>query len=323
MKVKKLLLLITVILGYLHASAQETTRIYLTNTGDRTQNQEIATSYAVMLHLTEDSVWSVQLYDMNNVILTSGYYRDEKMTVPHGKFIYYQKNVVPNDTIPISKIPQIYMTGYYVNGVKTGVWLKYFNGSKLSLSTYQNDMLNGLYQSYNTNTGKVVDEGYYINSKKDGDWCVLDSDSLATYTIVYKQGKVKKEFSYINEAVQREKEKEYEKNNKRAVPYFDFQTLIDRTFEHYSFAIAAGAFKMTCTITTEGKVINARVVQSFETEFDDLAIQAILHTRWKPATMNGLPINQVQNYTINIVDHKLALPGNAHKTYNLQKGTYQ
>lgn len=326
MSSKKLLLAITIIFSYLSAVAQQEGRVYFTSSGEKTNHPEIAVSYAIIVHLPEDSIWSVKEYDMNNVILSSGYYRDEQMTVPHGKFIYYEQKSasLQNDTSLFDKITSVVrLTGYYVEGVKTGIWLDYSNGTKSGLATYQKNMLNGLYQTFNIYTGKVLTEGYYVNGIREGDWCLLDADSTAIYTDVYAKGKVRKHFSYINEAVLLAREKEYEKNNKRAVPNFDFETLVDRTFQYYSFPIATGKFMMSCTITTEGKVANIKVVQAFETQFDDLAMQAISHTRWKPATIKGVPVNQIQNFIIEIVDHKISLPRGNHKNYNFQTGSYQ
>jgi antitoxin component YwqK of YwqJK toxin-antitoxin module len=323
---KKILAVAIFFFVYTVANAQQAYRIYLTPMGEKTNHPEIASSYVIVSYISDDSLWYAQQYDMRNNILTSGYYKDEQMTIAHGKFVYYKKyQALPgNPAMHQDTDNHVQLTGYFLNGVRTGPWVEYIDGVRTSVTNFKNDKMEGLYQQYNLKTGKVIKEGYYINNLKEGDWCMLDTDSTAMYTDIFKHGKMVKHLTHSNPIVDREREKEYAKKNKDAIPNFDFQTLVTRTFEHYVYSVTTGKFVMTFTITKEGKVIEPRVVQTFETPFDELAIQAMLNSRWKPAIRNGEPVSQFYFITINIRDGVAQIPGgDLHKHYNLQRGTYQ
>ncbi|HTK19743.1 MAG TPA: energy transducer TonB [Mucilaginibacter sp.] len=323
---KKIFTLTIALFVYVNVNAQQSYRVYLTQSGERTTHTEIASSYAIISYLPEDSLWSVQQFDMGSNMLISGYYKDEKMTIAHGKFTYYRKDKAYNID-PVSNqntFNYIQLTGYFLNGARTGPWVEYSQGIKISVTNFKNDKMDGLYQQFDKATGKVIKEGYYVNNFKEGDWCMLDVDSTAIFTDIFKHGKVIKQLTHSNPIVDKERAKEFAKNNKAAVPNFDFQTLVDRTFQHYNNSLASGKFVMTFTITKEGRVTEPKIVETFEAQFDEMATQAMLNTRWKPAISNGQPVNQIQTITINVRDGVAQVPGgNLHKSYNLEKGTYQ
>ena len=188
--------------------------------------------------------------------------------------------------------------GYYINGIKTGEWLHYSsNGSRLSLITYANGMQDGLFEEYDEFTGKVIVEGYYKNNKREGDWCKLDSDSLAVYTDVYKHDRLVKHINYFNPLVKALSEK----NDKNAEPIYDLGLFVQRKLDSYNALTTQGKFVLAFIITIEGKVVNPHVTQSYDPEFDDIVLKAILNSRWKPALKNGKPVNQFQYFTVNIL----------------------
>lgn len=322
---KKVSVFIIFAIVYINVNAQPS-RIYLTQMGERTNHPEIASTYVIVSYLPGDSLWAVHQFDMNNNILTSGYYKDEKMTIAHGKFIYYKKyQAFPsNSTLYQDTLNRIQFTGYFLNGLRTGPWVEYSHGIKASVTNFRNDKMDGLYQQFDLETGRVIKEGYYINDLKEGDWCMLAPDSTAMFTDIFKHGKIIKSLTYSNPLKNKEHEKEFAKNNEAAVPNFNFQTLVNRTFEHYNFLIASGTFVMTFIITNEGKVTEPKIVRAFEPSFDELITGAMLNTRWKPAISNGQPVRQVQTITINIRDGVIQMPnGNLHKSYDFLRGTYQ
>jgi len=61
--------------------------------------------------------------------------------------------------------------GYYVEGLKEGKWYTYFYPSILwSITSYEHDIKNGLFQGFNVETGELETEGYYEMDKKVGKW---------------------------------------------------------------------------------------------------------------------------------------------------------
>ncbi|HEY2583410.1 MAG TPA: energy transducer TonB [Mucilaginibacter sp.] len=311
--------LISFLLISITANAQSTYRVYLTDENEKTSNPQLATSFAIITQIPEDSAWFVRQFDMKDTIMSSGYYKDEQMKIPHGKFIYYHKVPINRGftfmgKLVIDTVNRISSTGYYINGVKTGRWLQINpDGTISSASTYTNGGQDYLFQKYDESTGKVAAEGYYVKNKREGDWCQLDTDSLSIYTIVFKHDKMVRQFDYRNQ------------NFKGAVPHFDLGVFMSRQFDHYHFTKTTGIFVMSYIITKEGKVTNPKVITPFESEFDDIAVNAILSSKWKPALQNGQPVDQNETNTIYIINSNVQLSGKniLHKTYDLQSGVYQ
>ena len=291
-------------------------RVYLTGSGEITTNTQLATSYAEITQLPGDSAWMVKQFDLKGGPLSVGYYKDAQMTIPHGKFTYYHKvasgpGFVFNGKQVVDSVNCVLSSGYYINGAKTGAWLDYYNnGPKSTLRTYRNNLLDGLFQIYNI-SGKVETEGYYVNNKREGDWCTLGEDSTANYTMIYKHDKIVKQIDYVHTAA-------YEKLNKSATPKFDFEKYIAHIAGSYTYQISTGQLTVSFTVTKEGMAINPRVVTSYEPRFDYLISQAILNSpKWTPALVKGQPVDQVQFYTIHIVNSALRLE--LDNTYHLHK----
>jgi len=61
--------------------------------------------------------------------------------------------------------------GYLINGVRNGVWIKYYDGAEAgkvkSVASYSNGALNGPYYEY-TNRGQIETEVNYANNVYDG-----------------------------------------------------------------------------------------------------------------------------------------------------------
>ena len=66
-------------------------RVYLTENSEITTNRELATSYADITKLPQDSSWFVKQFDLKDTLLGTGYYKDAELKIPHGKFTYYNK----------------------------------------------------------------------------------------------------------------------------------------------------------------------------------------------------------------------------------------
>ncbi|NHA07315.1 hypothetical protein G7092_26180 [Mucilaginibacter sp. HC2] len=157
-----------------------------------------------------DSAWSIRQYDMQDTIMAIGTFKDEQFTIPHGKFIYYvlippgKFNIQNGDTQKIDSVFArggnfIDRTGVYLNGKKNGSWKSYNHQKPAFINTYRDDIQDGLYQSYDYSSGKVLVEGNFINNVRQGDWNSLSYYGDIIKTEVYKDGKIVKTISYLND----------------------------------------------------------------------------------------------------------------------------
>ena len=292
-------------------------RVYLTESGKITNNRQLATSYADITKLGQGSAWFVRQFDLKDTLLSTGYYKDAEMRIPNGKFIYYDKiprgpGFIFMGKLVVDSINYIHESGYYINGVKTGIWLEYRPGGlKAVLRTYRKNLLDGLFQYYNE-SGKVVAEGYYVNNKREGNWYShpLDGDGTVLFTATYKHDDLVKNWEQKNMA-------EYVKLNRNATPKFDFGKYISQIANNYTYPISYGQLIISFTVTKEGVAINPKVVTSYEPQFDKMIIQAVLNSAgWEPALLKGKPVDQAQSYTVNIVNSALQLDLN--DTFQLQ-----
>jgi antitoxin component YwqK of YwqJK toxin-antitoxin module len=283
-------------------------RVYLTGSGEVTTNVQLASSYADITKLPQDSAWFVRQFDLKDTLLSTGYYKDARLRIPHGKFIYYNKTARGPGfnfmgKLHVDSTNYIQYSGYYINGVKTGTWLEYLPGGlKACLKTYKKNLLDGLFQKYNE-SGRVVAEGYYVNNKREGNWYshLLDEDSTVLFTAIYKHDKLVKNWEQKNMA-------EYAKLNKNATPKFDLGKYISHIADNYTYPISNGQLTISFTVTKVGVAINPTVVISYEPQFDKMIILAVLNSgSWEPVLLKGRPVDQVQSYTVNIANSALQL----------------
>jgi len=295
--IKKLLLiaLLTITIGH-KLYAQAPFMFYITETGNHTDNKALAASYAVVEKLPGDSVWSVKQFNMRDIILTSGFFKDQNMSIPTGKFIYYHKVDFSPDinygaSGVIDTLNHIQTTGYFVDGEKSGVWIDYSYGRKSELHTYRKGQLNGLYQHYG-NDGKVSLEGYYVSDHKEGDWCGLDTDGFVNFADVYnKKGVIVKHTNYFAD------------NYRPAVMPFDLHTYLRNRTSNFKTPDHPATLVLELKISKEGVVTEANVIQVADINFDELVVKAFMNSpKWKPATYNGQKIDSKFRLTLNIID---------------------
>lgn len=149
--------------------------ILLDRTDHITRDSTLATGYAVYGKLSGDSLYTFKKFDNEGILLTSGTFMDDSLHVPHGKFVYYdwitpQNNNV-NEGFDINgKDRYIAVEGRFEQGKKTGRWIVFYPDGKLKeIATYQQGILHGAYQLYDTG-GKLQVAGLFIAGKKNGTW---------------------------------------------------------------------------------------------------------------------------------------------------------
>jgi hypothetical protein len=106
-------------------------RIYLKGNGEITTDSQLASCYADITKLAQDSSWFVRQFDLKDTLISTGYYKDAELKIPNGKFIYYGKIARgPGFTfmgkLHVDSINYIHFTGYYINGVKLVYGLNIF-----------------------------------------------------------------------------------------------------------------------------------------------------------------------------------------------------
>jgi antitoxin component YwqK of YwqJK toxin-antitoxin module len=165
----KLSILFVLLFGILTVKAQSY-KIYIDNYGAKADSIN-AKSYMVVTRVS-DTDWLAKQYLMNNIIKCLGTYKDQNLTTPNGKFTYYNQNKSQGvDAKNADTINYVQMSGYFIDGLKTGTWTTYFkNGNIEYINNYKNDKLNGLYESYNYDSNTILIKGYYADNKRNGEW---------------------------------------------------------------------------------------------------------------------------------------------------------
>lgn len=134
-----------------------------------------ATSYAIYGKLSTEELWSFKRYDLYNNLLQTGSFKDEQLTIPHGKFTSYMEvdlfNKINNSFFYIRDRDRfISQVGSFVNGKEHGQWLSYYPDGKIfGAVIFRNGVLHGESKSYDKK-GNIEIVGNYVNGKKDGEW---------------------------------------------------------------------------------------------------------------------------------------------------------
>ncbi|MGN6397105.1 MAG: toxin-antitoxin system YwqK family antitoxin [Mucilaginibacter sp.] len=189
--------------------SQSAHTIYLKPDGSKTTHSDSANSY-IMYGKENDSLWFMRQYGMDNMIMTSGYYADEAMLIPHGKFTYYQYHgdlasinydfeKRRYDTVKYNASNYIAKIGYYVNGKRQGKWQVYNEYGKLyEIFFYQNDKVSGPARFYADDGKQILEEGNLKDDMKDGNWNFYSPKGALMGVIRYYKGQRQGIRSHLN-----------------------------------------------------------------------------------------------------------------------------
>jgi len=195
----RLLLTLTLCVLVSLASFAQSHVIYIRPDGSKTLSPDSANSY-IMYEPVADSLWSMRQFSMDHMIMTSGYYADEAMTTPHGKFTYYQyfsggQRVTYDfekrkyDTIKYEASNYISKSGYFVNGKRNGKWEVYnMHGKIYQICFYRDDKLSGLMREYDDDGKQILEEGFMKDDYRDGNWSFYTPKGALMGTIRYYKG---------------------------------------------------------------------------------------------------------------------------------------
>lgn len=134
-----------------------------------------ATSYGVYGKLSGEELWVLKRYDLDDNLMFSGAYKDEQLTKPHGKFIFYgsiQDYNYQNFTNFKNITTDRYITqqGEYVDGLEEGKWTDYFpDGRLMGYRNFLNGKPDGETAFFNYK-GRRMFVGQYKNGMRTGTW---------------------------------------------------------------------------------------------------------------------------------------------------------
>jgi hypothetical protein len=287
---KKLFSLLAMIMITSQLFAQ-TQKVYLTKSGKFTADANKATGYLLVQKLTGSEGYQATQYDMHNTLVSKGTYKDESLTVPSGKFVYYAKpdkdQVFRSASYKGEDKYYLSSTGYYVNGKRAGVWTEYTpTGEKMTECTYENGVLNGPYKAYANN---FSGEGNAVNGKIEGKFTWYTNGLLAA-EIYYENGKVASKTEYLKPA-----------EETRSLGGY-----LNSKLRKYSKVIYDSKLVIKYTVDENGKVTNASVVEGYSAEINKSVVEALTnYDGFTPAKYNGKAIAQDYTQTFNLYGTQL------------------
>lgn len=193
--------------------AQPAHVIYLKPDGSKTLHSDSANSYIMFGRAENDSLWFMRQYSMDNMIMTSGYYADEAMSIPHGKFTYYQYynggarvkydfEKRKYDTIKYGASNYVSKSGFYINGKRNGKWQVFNDNGKIyEVYFYKDDKAFGPARFYDDDGKQVLEEGNLKDDMKDGDWSFYSPKGALLGIMRYYKGERQGIRSHLNSKV--------------------------------------------------------------------------------------------------------------------------
>ncbi|WP_214227394.1 hypothetical protein [Pedobacter sp. B4-66] len=173
-------------------------RYYINENNEIVSDPTKAVYYIKSGYDQADSTWKMHQYTMKDTLMVIGSFKDEQLTVPHGKFtmfnvsealprMYYDAAArrIVSDTEPAKYY--LSATGYFVDGKKDGEWSDYVLGKLQFVRTWKNGELTGRYRSYGYNSQKVLVEGNYVNGSREGVWNTFASSGVILIKETYKK----------------------------------------------------------------------------------------------------------------------------------------
>jgi hypothetical protein len=152
----------------------------------------MATSYGVYGKLSGEELYVLKVFDLKNNLMTTGTYKDERLKIAHGAFVYYNNIEAFNNLNATNfaiKDKERFMSGkgFYTDGNKSGRWITFFpDGKIMNVTTYLNGVKHGFYGLY-TRKGNMVISGTYYADEKDGEWQFDNGKVKETYIKGVKQ----------------------------------------------------------------------------------------------------------------------------------------
>jgi antitoxin component YwqK of YwqJK toxin-antitoxin module len=259
-----------------HQLFAQTKKVYVTKSGSYTANSDKAVSYLLVQQLNGDSAYMARQYNMNNSLMVKGTYKDASLTIPNGKFVYYTANETGS---------YVSAVGYFVSGKRTGNWSEFApNGQAILEYSYENNVLNGAYKTYDANSG-IRGEGNMVNGKLTGDFKWYNSDGLLIAGALLEKGKIVKKTEYMKDAKER----------------MNLYAYVEQKLKKYSSVLYDSQFTVKYDISKDGKITNPQIVSGYTPEINAAILDALSNLNaYRPATYNNAAIGQKTSETFSI-----------------------
>jgi len=259
-------------------------RAFITKEGKYSNDPKGAVSYILIQKLDGDSAFAVRQYDMHDTIMTSGMYKDELLTIPNGKFVFYHKEHLSEkfkkDFPTLAKDTNNYVenAGYYLNGKREGTWLHYSSkGVIAQRSTYVNDKMNGPFSTFQGGELGYRSEGTMVDNVLEGKYYVYNADSLLLAESDYVHNKEVKQTMHVVEATESDK----------------FHSYMQKSLEKFKTQLAANAPEVRYVVTKTGAIKEIQIVKGIAPDIDAAILAALAKApTFTPGTYDGAPFDE-------------------------------
>ena len=170
----KILIIILFVLFSSAAQSQIQT-VYFDAKDQVTADSTLARSYGIYGKVTGEQLWVFKKYDIDGVLMVTGAFKDDLLSLPQGKFVYYDWVDASNNYANLILLERgiqryVLLSGNFENGLKHGRWTSFYeNGDVKSVSLFEAGILHGDYISFDRN-GDMFERGTFVNNKKEGTW---------------------------------------------------------------------------------------------------------------------------------------------------------
>jgi antitoxin component YwqK of YwqJK toxin-antitoxin module len=269
-------------------SFAQTDKAYINIDGKFTSDPKKAVGYLLVTKLS-DSAFAMKEYDINNTIKATGTYKDLSLKTANGKFTYYQKdnfvtdgNTVLNTDLDTRNYAKT--VGYFLNGKRTGIWVDFSaKGIKSVEYTYDNDKLNGLYKTYNSENS--WSEGTMTDGQLQGKYYTyLDSMLVTEYD--YHNGKIVHTINHLQ----------------GGTVSTDFERYLAKQLSSHRYLFSQVPPPIVkFTIKKDGSIINPGIAKGISPAIDS-AILSTISTAPKcvPAILDGKPTDLQIDFVLTI-----------------------
>lgn len=297
---KKILLLLFIVSPLLTMAQWH--RAFLDKDGGQVDSAK-AKSYILYRQLP-DSSWEMRQFEMHNISMMTGIFKDRNLQTPNGKFTYYRAfdiylNSEKSINNTLNSENSVHSYGEYVNGVKEGIWVNlFFSGNKEYVNSYKNGVLNGRYENYNGTTNTLMIEGNYVDGLQEGDWHTLNSHGDTIETDTYSKGKMIGKVKLTGKYKAPHSTKEFDDF------IIDKLGLLINDNDKVEILVH-------CYITAEGRVISLNIVpDGHRRDFDgDLLFMLQNAPPWIPASIGSddKHVDDIVEFTIAIKKGKITV----------------
>jgi antitoxin component YwqK of YwqJK toxin-antitoxin module len=277
----------------------QTYKTYLDASGNSVDKSN-AQSY-ITYHQQADSSWLMKQYDMRDTIMSSGTFKDRNLQIPNGKFFYFYKsgsikgikiyNQRREDTLN-----HIKTSGQFKDGVKTGVWLEYFDNGQIQFSNhFENGKKNGISENYNYSTNTVYIRTNYVNDVEQGECDMLNTRGDIIQKDIYKDGQLTESHQL----------KVYYTQPK---PPKQFYAFVNEGLKKITGLHDKGKIDVVFIVNTDGRLTKPEIflAEKNSKEFNEQLIALLLASpNWQPAT-KGKPAVMVEDAGFVTIDNDKA-----------------